>query len=150
MSCSTHNFQSPLHNILDILLVLLCIMEKNEVCCSVLQCVAVCSVLQSVAECCSVLQRVVVCCSVLLCVAVCCDWRQARSRREKNTNCSVNDRALGVAVCCSVLQYVVVCCSVLQCDNTHCVAVCCSVLRRCTHVERDYKSRPRRPATKRW
>jgi len=35
----------------------------NEVCCSVLQCVAVC---------CSVLQCVAVCCSVLQCAAVCC------------------------------------------------------------------------------
>ena len=37
----------------------------GEVCCSVLQCVAVCcSVLQCVAVCCSVLQCVVLCCSV--------------------------------------------------------------------------------------
>jgi len=57
-----------------------------EVCCSVLQCVAVCctGVLHCVALCCSVLQWcVAVCCSgVLQCVAV---------------------------VCCSVLQYTVCC-----------------------------------------
>jgi len=45
----------------------------GELCCIVLQCVAVyCSVLQRVAVCCSVLQCVAVCCSVLQCVAVCC------------------------------------------------------------------------------
>ena len=36
---------------------------KRQVCCSVLQCVAVC---------CSVLQCVAVCCSMLQCVVVCC------------------------------------------------------------------------------
>jgi len=41
----------------------------EELCCCVLQCVAVCcSVLQCVAVCCSVLQCVAVCCSVLQCV----------------------------------------------------------------------------------
>jgi len=49
----------------------------NEVCCSVLQCVAVCCrVLHCVAVCCSVLQCVAVCCSVLQCVAVCCSVLQ--------------------------------------------------------------------------
>ena len=60
----------------------------QDLCCSVLQCVAVC---------CSVLQCVAVCCSVLQCAAVCCSVLQC------------------VAVCCSVLQCVAVCCSVLQC-----------------------------------
>jgi len=49
----------------------------HEVCCSVLQCVAVRgSVLQCVARCCSVLQCVAVWCSVLQCVAVCCSVLQ--------------------------------------------------------------------------
>jgi len=86
----------------------------TQVCCSVLQCVAVC---------CSVLQRVGVamcfcgrcCCAtgsdlwhtgLLQCLAVCCSVLQC------------------VAVCCSVLQCVAVCCSVLQC-----LAVCCRVLQ---------------------
>ena len=44
---------------------------SREMCCSVLQCVAVCcSVLQCVIVCCSVLQCVAACCSVLQCVAV--------------------------------------------------------------------------------
>ena len=49
--------------------------SSRQVCCSVLQCVAVCcSVMQCVLQyvCCSVLQCVAVCCSVLQCVAVCC------------------------------------------------------------------------------
>ena len=76
-----------------------------NLCCSVLQCVAVCcSVLQCVAVRCSALQCVVVCC-MLQCVA-CCSVLQS------------------VAVCCSVLQCVAVCCSVLQC-----AAVCCSMLQ---------------------
>ena len=59
--------------------------RMDEVCCNVLQCVAVCcSVLQCVAECCSVLQCVALrvftvagrCCSVLQCVAVCCSVLQ--------------------------------------------------------------------------
>jgi len=58
-----------------------------NLCCSVLQCVAVCcSVLQCAAVCCSALQCVAVCCSVLQCVAVCCRVLQC------------------AAVCCSVLQ----------------------------------------------
>ena len=45
----------------------------RNLCCSVLQCVAMCcDVLQCFAVCCSVLQCVAVCCSVLQCVAVCC------------------------------------------------------------------------------
>ena len=40
-----------------------CLRAGVEVCCSVLQCVAVC---------CSVLQCFAVCCSVLQCFAVCC------------------------------------------------------------------------------
>jgi len=46
------------------------VMQRDAVCCSVLQCVAVCcSVLQCVAVCCSVLQCGAVCYSVLQCVA---------------------------------------------------------------------------------
>ena len=58
----------------------------GNVCCSVLQCVAVC---------CSVLQCVAVCCSVLQCVAVC-----------------YGERA---AACCSVLQCAALCCGALHC-----------------------------------
>jgi len=72
-----------------------------EVCCSVLQCVAVFY---------SVLQCVAMCCNVLQCVAVC--WTRS---------CASTSSLRCVAVCCSVLQCVAVCCSVLQC-----VAVCCS------------------------
>jgi len=60
------------------------VLQRVAACCSVLQYVAVCytalcrsgsqvccGVLQCVAVCCSVLQCVAVCCSVLRCVAVC-------------------------------------------------------------------------------
>jgi len=118
---------------------------KNEVCYSVLQCVAVCcSVLQCVAVCharvmttctshgtmknevcCSVLQCVAVSCSMLQCVAV-CDARVI-------TTCTSHGTMKCVAVCCSVLQCVAICCSVLQyvtvcCIVLQCVAVCCRVL----------------------
>jgi len=91
-----------------------------QVCCSVLQCVAVCVVV-----CCSVL---VVCCIVLQCVAVCCSWLQLQCDE----------------MCCNVLQCVAasccecgtVCCRVwnkfiILGEQTHdyssvlrCVAVC--------------------------
>jgi len=91
-----------------------------QVCCSVLQGVAVCCGVymsarrssrscsvssvsavkpRCVAVCCSVLQCVAVYCSVLRCVTVCCSVLQC------------------VAVCCSVLQCVAVCRSLLQCVN---------------------------------
>ena len=61
-----------------------------QVCCSVLQCVAVC---------CRVMHYVAVCCSVLQCL------------RQVTYKC---------AVCCSVLQCVAVCCIVLQCVAVCC------------------------------
>jgi len=86
------------------------VLQCVEVCCSVLQCVAV--LLQCVAVCCSVLQCVAVCysvlqycCSVLQCVAVCA--------------------SLESLVCCSIVS---VCCSI--------VAVCCSIVAvRCESVK---------------
>ena len=89
---------------------------ENEVCCSVLQCVAVCcSVLpatttktRSVAVFCSVLQCVAVHCSVLQCVLT-APFFGATPKLEY---CSVLQ---DVAVCCSVLQCIAVYCSVLQC-----------------------------------
>ena len=111
-----------------------------QVCCSVMQCVAVwCSVLQCDAVWCSVLQCVAVCCSVLQCVAVCCSVLQC------------------VAVWCSVLQCVAVCCSALQCVAIYTVccrmtqylqgdAVCCSVLQYvavCCRVTMS-RSKPRK------
>ena len=114
--------------------VLLCLLwlalQRDTVCCSVLQCVAACIVIVGhVPRMCndncercptqirlssSVLQCVVECCSVLQSVAVCCIVQQS------------------VAVCCSVLQCVEICCSVLQCvavcySVLLCYAVCCSV-----------------------
>jgi len=105
-----------------------------EVCCSVLQCVAVfCGVLQCVAVCCSVLhevfsycvclfrrpfvdagfqRRVAVCCRVLQCVAVCCSVLQGVAGCRCVLRCG--------AVCCGVLQGVAVYCAVVQC-----VVVCC-------------------------
>jgi len=54
-----------------------CRVEFGNVCCNVLQCIAVCcSVMQCDAVCCSVLQCVAVCCSVLQCVAACCSVLQ--------------------------------------------------------------------------
>jgi len=83
----------------------------DEVCCSVLQCVAVWySVVLCVAVCCSVLQCVAVCCRVLQCVAMWCSVVQCG------------------AVCCSVLQCVAVCCSVLQCVAVCCIALPCAVM----------------------
>jgi len=79
---------------------------RHEVCCSVLQCVAV---------------R----CSVLQCVAACCSMLQGHSSpfRSSVLQC--------VAVCCSVLQCVAECCRVLQhlALSIKCVAACCSVLQ---------------------
>ena len=60
--------------------------QRDDLCCSVLQCIAVyCSVLQRVAACrsglqwvavgCSVLQWVALRCSALQCIAVCCSVR---------------------------------------------------------------------------
>jgi len=83
-----------------------------QVCCRVLQCVAVyCGVMQCVAVCCSVLRCAAVCCIVLQCVAVC-------------YKCGAHDLCVSsvvqcVAVYCGVVLCVAVCCSVLQC-----VAVC--------------------------
>jgi len=90
-----------------------------QVCCIVLQCVAVCVAVWC-SECCSVLQCVLqcvaVCCSVLQCVLQCV---LIHVRRHLGIT--------WVAVCCSVLQCVLqcvaVCCSVLQCVAA-CVAVC--------------------------
>ena len=95
----------------------------RELCCSVLQYVAVCCrVLQcvvvgilrhrvpirlahSVAVCCSVLQCTAECCSVLQCVVLCCSpLPHATSTRS---------------VCCSMLQYMSVCCVQLQLSNAH-------------------------------
>ena len=92
-----------------------------QVCCSVLQYVAVCcSVLQCVAVasyqsppyqvCCSALQRVAVCC-ILSVTTVPGVWQCV----------AVSYSALQCVPLC-VLQCVAECCSVLQC-----VAVCCSV-----------------------
>jgi len=69
----------------------------RDVCCCVLQCVAVCcSLLPSVAVCFSPLQSVAIRRSLSQSVAVCCSLLQF------------------VAVCCSLLQSVAVCCSLLQ------------------------------------
>jgi len=79
------------------------VLQRDAVCCSVLQHVVTKGspsadpdedgVLQCVAVCCNVLQCVAVCCSVLQCVAVCCSVLQC------------------VAVCGSVLQSVAACCN---------------------------------------
>jgi len=107
-----------------------------DLCCNVLQFVAVPCRMQcdgatiigvvSGSEPTPVMQYVAVCCNVLQCVAVCCSVLQC------------------VAVCCIVLQCVTVCCNVLQCYGDtiigvingsdprpvlQCVAVCCSVLQ---------------------
>ena len=113
-----------------------CVLQRDAVCCSVVQCVAVrtntgCSqfsppfsgMMHFVAVCCCVLLRVAVCCSccsVLQCLAVCCSVLQCVA-----VSCSVCSVLLRVAVCCSVLQCLAVCCSV--CSMLQCVAVRCSV-----------------------
>jgi len=85
-------------------------LNKNTLCCSVLQCVAVCcSVLQCVAVCRSVLQCVAVCYSVLRCVAVSL-WLAVSTFEVEPKHPMLQC----VAVRCSLLQYIAVCCSVLQ------------------------------------
>jgi len=70
-----------------------------------LQCVAVCYMLWNV--CCSVLQCVAVCCNMLQCRSLWCSMLKYGAVWCGMMQC--------VAVCCSVLQCVAVCCSVLQC-----------------------------------
>ena len=83
----------------------------QNVCCSVLQCVAVCcSVLQHALRC------VAVCCGVLRCVAICDVLYLLPLTRLYNISKGlIYERRMCVAACCSVLQCVAVCCSVLQC-----------------------------------
>jgi len=79
---------------------------RGDVCCNMLQCIAVCcSVLQCVAVCCSVLQHV-----LGTCVATCCS-------------------ALHVVGTC-----VATCCSALHVVGT-CVATCCSALQHTTPLQ---------------
>ena len=115
---------------------------KRQVCCSVLQCVAVC---------CSVLQCFAVCCSVLQCDAVgCSDY--AMDKPPILMNCQVRCSVLQcvavfysvlqyVAICCNMVQWVAVCWSVVQYDAVccaelyalrwiTCVALCCIVWRQ--------------------
>jgi len=79
--------------------------------------------------CCSVLQCVAVCCGVLRCIVVCCSGAYTtllpllRARRCVAVCCGV----LCVAVCCGVLAVGShLCCSVLQC--VECAAVRCRIL----------------------
>ena len=65
--------------------------------------------------CCSVLQCVAVCCSVLQCVALRCRVLQCVAARFSVL------QTVAVSVCCSVLQCVAVCCSALQCVAVHAV-----------------------------
>jgi len=114
------------------------VLKYVEVCCSVSTRVAVpfvgatwhqvcCSVLQYVAVRCSVLQCVAVCCSTLQCVAVCLLESEYHSLVQLNTL---------VEACCSVLQWHAVCCNKLQCvtQGQSIVSatwhqVCCSALQ---------------------
>jgi len=129
--CNTlqHTWPTSLHD--DREIIIQCIVQVKghcDVCCSMLQYVAVC---------CSVLQRfkrlsyrvssrsnvtvmsVAACCSVLQCVAVCCSVSQnVAVQGDYHTEYHPSQTSLS-----SVLQRVAVCCRVLQC-----VAVCCSVL----------------------
>jgi len=81
-----------------------------------------------------VLQRAIVCCSVLHRVASCCSvpvTYECVMSHLQGTNIQV-DVLQRVAVCCSVLQCVAVCCSALQCvvvcySVLHHDAVCCGV-----------------------
>ena len=92
---------------------------KLQVCCGVLQCVAVCFSGRAVS--CSVLECVAVCCSVLQCVAVYiahCSVLLGCSRQE-------NSYLQRVVVCqCVAVQYVAVRCSVLQCAAVYCSVYC--------------------------
>jgi len=98
-----------------------------------LQCVAVCCSMLQIPRpqvCCSVLQYVAVCCSVLQCVAVCCSVLQMSTEFEKSVSGGGGGKrklrgSKCVAVRCSALQCVAVCCSVLQC-----VAVCSKYQQR--------------------
>jgi len=105
----------------------------TQVCCGVLQCLAVSwSVLNCVvcalycaAVCCRrqpsthwsflKLQYVAECCRAVQCVAACCDVCRRRQP-------SISWPLMEIQVCCSVLQCVAVYCSVLQC-----LEMCCSV-----------------------
>jgi len=112
------------------------VLQYDEVCCNVLQCVArstfgaqvvnLPSVTSSfcVAVCCSVLQCVAVCCSMLQRVAVCCSALNTALLASKSRGC------LLVLQC--VLQRVAVYCSVLQCIAVCLLCFACSTL--CEHV----------------
>jgi len=93
-------------------------LNEVEICCSMLQCVAVC---------CTVLRCGAVCCSVLHCAALCCSGTTLRCL-DLGGLAKISEDSLvrwrSVAVCCGVVQCVAVWCSVLQR-----VAACCSVLQ---------------------
>jgi len=100
----------------------LCVYRICDLCCSVLQCVAVCcSVLQRVAACCSVLQCVAVRCSVLQCTEVCCAYTTgALPAGRRKRAIPVYTSVTCVAMCCSMLQFPAGCCNVsASCSVLH-------------------------------
>jgi len=88
----------------------------NEVCCSVLQRVAVC---------CSVLQCVAVCCSILQCVAVCCNRLQNPAKCTA-AHCTTLHHT---AIHCNTLQHIVTHGNTRQHTATH----CCTLQRTLQH-----------------
>jgi len=93
---------------------------SREMCCSVLQCVAVCySVLQCVAVCCSVLQRVAVCCSAIQ--ERCSPSHENRSRTQTH-----------VRTYCTKLQY-----TAAHCSTPPCMRVAWDILVREANIFQD-------------
>ena len=91
---------------------------EREVCCSLLQSVAVCCCLLQSVACTPRARCVAVCCSLLQSVAVCCSLLRVHQERGVLQS---------VAVCCSLLQFIAVCCSLLQ-------FVACTPRARCVAV----------------
>jgi len=146
LQCVTYIAHTDIKRVIADARKLACIML--QVCCSILQCVAVCyCVLQCVAACCSMLQCVAVCCSVLQCVTYIAHTDIKRvsgdARKSQLLNVPVNEghvtlfEAQRLPVCCSVLQYIRILSSSheqslpLAYMYTHLrVAVCCTVSQR--------------------
>ena len=113
----------------DITETLRAIKTAQQVCCSVLQSVAVCcSVLQDITETlCAIKTAQQVCCSVLQSVAVCCRMSLRRCALLR-PRCSVLQ--------CVAVQYCVMQCAAMFFSILQCLTVCCSVLQNITEVAR--------------
>ena len=120
-SCPCMNESCP-HRMIYVFMSWSQVLHGLQVCCSVLQCVAVWwSVLRCVAVCCSVLQCVAgpICKSVISHA-----WMSHVLIEWWMFSCHWGRSYMGCKCVASVLKCVAVCCSALQC-----VAVCCSMLQ---------------------